>query len=329
MLVLGFIAVWVVVIHVWVTCHRGVLPLTVVCHLQHVCSPQDANGSTLAGLWQRFTHGREVATLARLEQAGRPHTFVRPLIDDAGRGTGLIMALFPLGTLDRWLRMASPSVPALLHCCLTAAEDLEVVHAAGVAHLDIRPDNIGLRVPEGEEGGLPTAQLIDFGLAVVEPIATCPAIAVCFLFLVVVVVVDDAYWSSRTTLCTCPVSAQLMAPADTRLHDAGWVAPEMHAVQRMHALRRGLDGGLVPWTRWVGQPADVFALGRCIARVLAHPVLAQAPSGGVAAAARGTLERAVAATARSVQDRVNARVLASMLRGALKRYQTRSARGEE
>lgn len=119
-----------------------------------------------------------------------------------------------------------------------------------------------------------------------------------------------------------------MAPADTRLHDAGWVAPEMHAVQRMHALRRGLDGQLLRWTRWVGQPADVFALGRCIAQVLAHPALAHAPVGGAAAGARGTLERAVAATARGVEDRVSARVLASMLKGALQRYEKRAARGE-
>lgn len=250
----------------------------------------------MASMWQRFTHGREVATLAHLEQAARPHTFVWPLVDAAGRGTGLIMPLFPLGTLGFWLGTASPSVPALLHCCLTAAEDLEVVHAAGVAHLDIRPDNIGLRM--SEEGGLPIAQLIDFGLAVVEPIATCPAIA-------------------------------LVAPADTRLFDAGWVAPEMQAVQRMHALRRGLDGGLLRWTQWVGQAADVFALGRCIAQVLAHPALANAPSGGAAAAARGSLERAVAAATRDTRDRAKARVLATMCRGAWQRYQKRAARGEE
>lgn len=156
--------------------YRVVRGDTPFCDRPVYTSLQDADGTTIAGMWQRFTHNREVLALSVLEAAGRQHTFVRPLIDHAARGTGLIMPLFPMGTLGHWLTTANLSVPALLHCCYTAAADLEAVHAAGVAHLDIRPDNIGLRM--AAEEGHPTAQLIDWGLAVVGVVAACPAVAV-------------------------------------------------------------------------------------------------------------------------------------------------------
>lgn len=120
-----------------------------------------------------------------------------------------------------------------------------------------------------------------------------------------------------------------MSPANTRLFDAGWIAPEVHKTQRLHALRLDLDGTLAVWTRWVGPAADVYALGRCLAKVAAHPALAAAPQGSAAAWARGALERAVAgATREGWAERPRADALKRLLEGVLQRYQKRAARGD-
>jgi len=113
----------------------------------------DGSDGTMRRAWER-----EVAAVGRLSN----HPNVVPVFDagvsDAGAAY-LVMALVPGGTLGDRLRRDGPLEPAeVAEVGIKLAGALAAVHAAGVLHRDIKPDNV-LWSPHGEP------QLSDFGIA--------------------------------------------------------------------------------------------------------------------------------------------------------------------
>jgi serine/threonine protein kinase len=82
----------------------------------------------------------------------------------------LVMELVEGATLDRALERGELNVPRAFHVLDGIAAGLEVMHAVGVGHLDIKPANVILRAPGEGRGGSGLMRLRDEQRAiVVEP----------------------------------------------------------------------------------------------------------------------------------------------------------------
>ena len=83
----------------------------------------------------------------------------------------LVMELVDGMTLDRALERGELNLPRTFQILDGIAAGLEVMHAVGVGHLDIKPSNVILRAPaDGRSGAIfldarPAPVLVDFGLA--------------------------------------------------------------------------------------------------------------------------------------------------------------------
>jgi len=108
---------------------------------------------------------REVAAIGRLSN----HPNIVPVFDAGMTDSGapyLVMAYVPEGTLGDRLRLEGPLDPAeVASIGAKLAGTLATVHAAGVLHRDVKPDNV-LWSPHGEP------QLTDFGIARLQDITT-------------------------------------------------------------------------------------------------------------------------------------------------------------
>ena len=84
----------------------------------------------------------------------------------------LVMELVQGPTLERLLDKRAMTIPMALSILDGLAAGLEVMHAAGIGHLDVKPSNVILRYPNetgpqarGRQGPSPAPVLVDFGLA--------------------------------------------------------------------------------------------------------------------------------------------------------------------
>ncbi|HAS12121.1 MAG TPA: hypothetical protein DCS55_16640, partial [Acidimicrobiaceae bacterium] len=124
----------------------------------------DADGAP-AARWER-----EVAAVGRLSN----HPNIVPVFDAGVTDDGspyLVMPHVPKGSLGDRIRREGP-VPADEVASIGArlADALATVHAAGVLHRDVKPDNV-LWSPHGEP------QLTDFGIARLEDLTTTSDLA--------------------------------------------------------------------------------------------------------------------------------------------------------
>jgi eukaryotic-like serine/threonine-protein kinase len=120
---------------------------------------EDADGAPVAR-WER-----EVAAVGRLSN----HPNIVPVFDAGITDDGspyLVMPHVPEGSLGDRIRAEGPMDPdEVASVGARLADALATVHAAGVLHRDIKPDNV-LWSPHGEP------QLTDFGIARLEDLTT-------------------------------------------------------------------------------------------------------------------------------------------------------------
>ncbi|MGV3625555.1 MAG: serine/threonine-protein kinase [Archangium sp.] len=115
-----------------------------------------------ASFVERFR--REAMTASRL---GHPH-----IVDiiDSGSEDGqfyFVMEFLDGETLTSLIGRGAAQLPLALELVTQIAEALDVAHRAGVAHRDLKPDNVIVL----QRGGKPFIKLVDFGVAkVVTPI---------------------------------------------------------------------------------------------------------------------------------------------------------------
>lgn len=118
------------------------------------------NTATEAAFRQTFMRETWVATKIRSPFVGR--TLEIP--EDRRSGVYVVMPFYGGETLEaRLSRQPGISLPAGLDLALKLAKAVAALHRAGVIHRDIKPDNVIIEPPRGNEGtGL---KLIDLGVA--------------------------------------------------------------------------------------------------------------------------------------------------------------------
>lgn len=120
----------------------------------------DADSAAAAARWER-----EVAAVGRLSN----HPNIVPVFDAGitdGGSPYLVMPHVPKGSLGDRIRREGPLDPdEVASIGARLADALATVHAAGVLHRDVKPDNV-LWSPHGEP------QLTDFGIARLEDLTT-------------------------------------------------------------------------------------------------------------------------------------------------------------
>lgn len=107
---------------------------------------------------------QEAHAIARVDHPGLVQLYAAGDLPD-GRPY-LVMELLPGANLREQLEAGEPSVDALLTIFEQLAETLVAVHAAGVVHRDLKPDNVIVT----ERGGKMQAKLLDFGVCKVAGI---------------------------------------------------------------------------------------------------------------------------------------------------------------
>lgn len=83
---------------------------------------------------------------------------------DGDGSPALVLELCDLGSLQRWVETARPPTTQRLAVLGQAARALAWLHASGIAHLDVKPENVLVRSAPGG-GGTPIAKVSDLGLA--------------------------------------------------------------------------------------------------------------------------------------------------------------------
>jgi serine/threonine protein kinase len=76
----------------------------------------------------------------------------------------LVMELVEGPTLERVIERGELNIDRALALLTGVAEGLESMHHVGIAHLDVKPSNVILRAPAGQETNMMPV-LVDFGLA--------------------------------------------------------------------------------------------------------------------------------------------------------------------
>jgi serine/threonine-protein kinase len=107
----------------------------------------------------------EAATLRRLQH---PHivSFLDAHVDPQGGGDALVMELLEGQPLGTWLeRDGAFSPPQVASLGIMALEGLQMAHAQGILHRDIKPDNLHLHLDERAKTPIPHLKLIDFGVS--------------------------------------------------------------------------------------------------------------------------------------------------------------------
>jgi eukaryotic-like serine/threonine-protein kinase len=123
-----------------------------------------AMGDDDAAAYQRAL--REAQTVARLNHPNI--VTVHDVAEEGGR-LWIVMELIPSGSLDQRIAAYGPLTPlrtARLGQQLLSA--LAAVHAAGVLHRDVKPNNVLIAVGDSGDGPQERAVLTDFGIAQAE-----------------------------------------------------------------------------------------------------------------------------------------------------------------
>jgi serine/threonine protein kinase len=99
-----------------------------------------------------------------------PHPGLSRFVDRGRTDDGspyLVMELLRGQTLARRLEIGPMALPDVLDIAVQAADALDAVHAAGVIHCDLKPDNLFL-VPDPVRASRYRVVIIDFGVASVR-----------------------------------------------------------------------------------------------------------------------------------------------------------------
>lgn len=226
----------------------------------------------------------EADSMARV--AGHPNVlaFIALVLRD-GRPAGLVTELAPYGSLgDLVKRGVRPSAADALLLSRQLCAGLAHVHASGVFHQDIKPDNVLLC--QGADGAV-VAKLADFGMAqrADKPLEHCGGTPFYQSPEMVAGVVSEKsdVWALALTCAEMAMGARPMVCAD------GWGQDEMRRV-----ARQGTHIAVPAWFRreWralseallVADPAqrpDAYGMAALVeeqlARVLAQEQLAAVP----------------------------------------------------
>ncbi|HKE19414.1 MAG TPA: serine/threonine-protein kinase [Kofleriaceae bacterium] len=109
---------------------------------------------------------READFLGRVRHPGVPRIRARGITGD---GVPFVaMDLLEGATLGQRLDQGPMAVAAVIDIAEQVADALAAVHAAGVVHCDLKPDNLFL-VPDPERRSRHRAVVIDFGVAIAPP----------------------------------------------------------------------------------------------------------------------------------------------------------------
>ena len=225
--------------------------------------------------------GREVAIKRiRADQAGAAGATVAALIREAGHQSMLqhpnIVAVHEAGVDDEGgfivmeLVQGETLEDAIMRAALNAADfdalvrqtlaGVSAAHAAGIIHLDLKPENLMLTHPAG--GGM-QVKILDFGLAttVLEG-GTQPAALLGSVYFMAPEQFERAGVDVRTDLyalgCLYYYALTQKYPFDGETKPQVVVAHRYHRVDPLAAQRPDLPKATIRWVEWLisRQPAD-------------------------------------------------------------------------
>lgn len=225
--------------------------------------------------------GREVAIKRiRADKAGAAGATVAALIREAGHQSALrhpnIVAVHEAGVDDAGgfivmeLVQGETLEAAIMRAALNAGEfdvlvrqtlaGMAAAHAAGVIHLDLKPENLMITRPV--EGGM-QVKILDFGLAAtVEESRTRPATLLGSVHFMAPEQFEQAGVDVRTDLyalgCLYYYALTQRHPFDGETKPQVIVAHRHHRVASLAAQRPDLPEATVRWVEWLisRQPAD-------------------------------------------------------------------------
>jgi eukaryotic-like serine/threonine-protein kinase len=142
-------------------------------------APGDSAPCALKVMRRRFSADREMAGrfateagfLDRVRHPGVPRIRVGGATDD---GVPFVaMELFEGVTLGHRLDQGPMTVASVIDIAQQVADALAAVHAAGIVHCDLKPDNLIL-LPDAERRSRYRAVMIDFGVAIAPARSSVP-----------------------------------------------------------------------------------------------------------------------------------------------------------